>query len=84
MVNLGEDIEQLYEDQTRECDANYVHERVIKPGYRKQHDCSSLEDRDPYPGQEGLEVERSSFLQRLVEWWEFHHGLSINISVNYE
>ncbi len=57
MVDLGEHIEHLNQDEACEGNAHNVHEGVVKPDDRKDHDSCTLEYRNPDPYQEGFEIQ---------------------------
>lgn len=80
-MHLGEDVEELDEDQGCEGDAHDVHERVLEEDDREKHDHGALEDADPHPDEEGLEVQRATLLKRLVERGELHDLLQVHILV---
>ena len=57
MVDLGENIEHLNQDEACEGNAHNVHEGVVKPDYCEDHDSCTLEYRNPDPYQEGFEIQ---------------------------
>lgn len=83
-VHLRENVEELDENQGGEGDAHDVHEGVVEEDDAEQHYHCALVDRNPDPYQEGLEVQGSPFLQRLVKGRVTHHSLSVCILVEDE
>jgi hypothetical protein len=61
-VHLGEDVQQLNEDEGGEGDTHNVHKRIVEENNTWEHYDCTLVDWDPNPDQEGLEVKWPSFL----------------------
>ena len=60
-------VEHLDANQATERDCDDIHEGLIKLSHRNEHNNCSLVNGFPSPNQEGLSVERATFLNSLVE-----------------
>lgn len=67
-----EHVEQLGNNQRRECDSHYIREALVEEIETAKHDHAALENGLPHPDKEGLGGEGPTFLEGLVERGEFH------------
>jgi hypothetical protein len=78
---FGVDIQELYDDQCRECNRDDVGEGLFEEHYCGQHYNASLENALPEPDQESFRRERSALLQSLVQRRELHDSLNWNVLI---